>query len=305
MTIQKEDTKSLDDCNNIIVDFSNEEINLVTVDDEDFKVIQESSKELKDEEKFTMSKSGDTITVQKNNFNNIHIGFFQDSGFQKIQLFLPKKYTKSLKIKTSSGDININSPLSLSDVDFSVSSGHINSSDNIQATNKSSFKSTSGDLNLKGILAKESSYSASSGQINLAGTISSEKTQIKTTSGEIKVNELMGNYDIKTSSGYIRIKSLLVGSGNIEATSGDINVDYKDMGDYSNIKSSSGSVHANIDKNVSFEFEGKCSSGKIDTNFDLNYKTKRGNEVNGKVGDSPYRKLTITTTSGDINIKRN
>lgn len=301
MTVQKEESMSLDGCSNIKIDFSSEEIKLTTVDDEDLKIIQESSKELSDNEKFTMTKTGDTITVQKN--STTHIGFFQDNGFQRIQVFLPKKYTKALTITSASGDINIASQLSLSDIECDASSGEINLSDNIQIGNKAFFKSTSGDINLKGLSAKESSFNASSGHINLAGTNISEKSEIKTTSGDIKLNELDGDYTIEASSGQIKVKSLLSGSGTIESTSGDIDVIYKGINDYSNIKCSSGTVHAHVDKNINFEFEGKCSSGDINSNFNLNYTNKKRNEANGKVGDAPYKKINITTTSGDIDIK--
>ena len=65
MTVQKEESMSLDGCANIKIDFSSEEIKLITVDDDDLKIIQESSKQLNDDEKFVMTKSGDTITVQR------------------------------------------------------------------------------------------------------------------------------------------------------------------------------------------------------------------------------------------------
>jgi len=305
MTVQKEDSISLDGCNNIKVNFSSEEIKLVTIDDEDFKVTELSSKDLSDDEKFTMTKNGDTITVQKNNFNTIHFNFFNDSGFREIQLFLPKKYVKALNIETSSGDINIASPLSLSDVDLKVSSGHINCSDNIQTVDKASFKSTSGDIKLNGLSAKESSFNASSGRIKLDGTINSEKNQVKTTSGDININELKSDYNITASSGRIKIQSLLLGSGTIDSTSGDINVNYKGISDHSNIKCSSGSVRATIDKSISFDFEGNCTSGSINSNFGLSYKNKKENEATGKFGDGPYKKISINTTSGDISVKNN
>lgn len=301
MTVQKEESMSLDGCSNVKINFSSEEIKLTVVDDDDLKIIQESSKDLSDDEKFTLDKTGDTIIVQRNNYP--HIGFFEFNGFQRIQVFLPKKYTKALYLKSTSGDINIVSQLSLSDIDCSSSSGEINLSENIQVGNKASFKSTSGDIKLKGLSAKESSFNSSSGTITSAGTNLSEKNKIQTTSGDIRFNELDGDYTIEASSGRIKIKSLLSGSGTIESTSGDIDVIYKGLNDYSNIKCSSGTVHVNVDNNISFEFEGKCTSGNINSNFNLNYTNKKRNEANGKVGDTPYKKISITTTSGDIDIK--
>ena len=346
MTVQKEESMSLDECANIKIDFASEEIKLTTIDDDDLKIIQESSKQLNDNEKFIITKSGDTITVQRSNTNIIsgfHFFQFQNRGVQRIQVLVPKKYTKALNITSTSGDINITSPLSLSNIDcnassgkitcsdnmqiedkalfkltsgdielkgvsakessFETSSGKITCSDNIQIQDKVLFKSTSGDIKLKGVSAKESSFKASSGKISLDGTITSEKSEIKTSSGDVGINELNSDYDIGTSSGQIRINSLLLGSGNIESSSGNINIAYKDIRDYSNLKSSSGEVHASIDKGLSFEFEGRCTSGEIDSNFDLSYKNKKGNEANGNVGEGPYKKITINTSSGDISVR--
>lgn len=304
IAIQKEESISLDSCSNINIDFSSEEIKVITVDDDDLKIIQESSKTLNDDEKFTITKTGDTITVQKNNIKKI-INLFSNNGVQRIQVLLPTKYKRALNVTTSSGDINIASPLALSDINCSASSGEISASNTLQIDNKAIFKLSSGDIKINGLSATDSSFNSSSGEIILDGTILSKKSEIKITSGDIKINELNSDYDIQASSGEIKVKSLLSGSGTIDSTSGDIDVTYKGISDYSNIKCSSGSVHANVDKSISFEFEGKCSSGDINSNFDLNYKNKKKNEASTKIGTDPYKKLDINTTSGDINIKTN
>ena len=49
-------------------------------------------------------------------FSGIHFFQFQGSGVQRIQVLVPKKYTKALNISSTSGDINITSPLSLSNI---------------------------------------------------------------------------------------------------------------------------------------------------------------------------------------------
>jgi len=145
MTVQKEESMSLDGCANIKIDFSSEEIKLTTIDDDDLKIIQESSKQLNDDEKFIMTKSGDTITVQRSDTginSGIHFFQFQNRGVQRIQVLVPKKYTKALNITSSSGDINITSPLSLSNINCNASSGEITCSDNIQIEDNALFKST-------------------------------------------------------------------------------------------------------------------------------------------------------------------
>lgn len=260
--IQKQDSVSLDNCSKINVDFSSSDIVVKTTSDNELKVIQRGNGTFKDDEKFTLSNDGNAVTIQQ---GRSHLGFFI-FGFGttggEIELDIPESYAKDLVLESTSGDIAFDSDIKLNSLKCTQSSGDFECSSNIKADDIS-LDTTSGDIDARSISCSK--------------------------------------YDVSSSSGDIEIKSLS-GSGQIEATSGEIRVSYSDISDYSNISVSSGDIHLTVPKNLSFEFSGKCTSGDINGDLDMNYKNKRGNEATAKVGSGPYKKINAETTSGDINI---
>lgn len=183
---------------------------------------------------------------------------------KKIELFIPKNYAKDLEVKSTSGDINIDDDLNLNNTKFTQSSGD--------------FTST--------------------------GKITADQIDIKASSGDIKSKNLKAkSYGINSSSGDITIDSI-IGSGEISASSGDIKVTYGDIYEYADVSAHSGDINLRVPQGLSFEFDGDCSSGDIDSNLDLNYKNKDGNKATAKVGDGPYKKINVQTTSGDIDINQ-
>lgn len=260
--VQKEESISLDNCKDINLNFPSNDIEIYKADDDKLRIIERSSLELKDSEKFTVSKDTNTINI---NGGTSRINFFI-FGFgslgEKIQVYIPVSYDKNLQIKSSSGDVSFDS-----------------------------------DMALDSILCTQSS-----GDFNIRSTITSKKFTLKTSSGDIDIENLLAaSYQINSTSGYINIKTLS-GSGDVAASSGDIKINYNDISYYANISASSGDINLSIPSSLSFEFNGKCSSGEINSNFDMNYKNKNGNEAIAKVGDGPYKKISVKTNSGDIDI---
>ncbi|MDD7795844.1 DUF4097 family beta strand repeat-containing protein [Clostridium sp. 'White wine YQ'] len=260
--VQQTKEMSLQDAKKVNVDFSSDDISIYTTDEDDIKVVQKAYGTLKEEEKFTMEKNGDTINIKKGG-NHLKFFIFGFGNFgSEVEVYVPKKYSGNLSVESSSGDIIVND-----------------------------------DINLK-----EVSFSQSSGEFKCNSEIKADKVDLEASSGDIDVNSLIGkSYDINVSSGDIRISSLS-GSGNIEASSGDIKVGYKDINDKSDITATSGDVKVNMPKEMSFSFEGKCTSGDIKSNFDLSYSNKKRNQATAKVGSDPYKQLKVDTSSGDINI---
>lgn len=257
--IQKDEKVSLDNCNKINFDFTSTDIIVQTTDDTKLRVVQSSSAKLTEDEKFTISKEGDTILVSTR--EKIHIFSF-GSWNEKIEIYIPKNYAKDLNIRSSSGNITFNSDITINNLTCTQSSGNLHIYSNIDAN-----------------------------EVNM-----------KDSSGNIDIEDLKcSTYQINTSSGNISIDSLS-GSGDASASSGNIKIDYKDIKDYSNITAHSGNITLTVPTQVSFEFDGECTSGDIDSNFDLNYKNKKGNKASGKIGDGPYKKINARTTSGNIRI---
>lgn len=260
--VQKEEEISLDNCNKINLDFPNDDIFISSTDGDKLRVIQRATGKLAEEEKFTISKEGNTVVIRKRNPHFVFkFDIFQHFDDQ-IEVFIPKSYNKDLDIKMSSGNIVI-----------------------------------SNNITLNNIICLQSS-----GDLECRNSITANRITLKTNSGNINVSDLsVKSYEINTSSGNIEINSLS-GSGDVEASSGNIKIGYSDIGEYSKVSAHSGNIKLVVPKEISFEFDGKCSSGDIDSNFDMNYKNKNGNEVSAKVGSGPYKRISSKTTSGDINI---
>lgn len=262
MKLQKEENISLDNIDNIMLDFSSTNIEFLTTDKTELRVVQWVGGNLKDDEKFTFSKEGNTLSIKE---GSNHVSFYLfNFGSRKIEVYIPTAYKKNLDAKLTSGNINLSSNISLG-----------------------SIKTTQ-----------------SSGNLNAGSSITADEASFKTSSGNMKVEELLTKtYQINASSGNVEINSLS-GSGQIEVSSGNIKIDYKDIEEYSKVKASSGNLSLSVPKDMSFEFHGKCTSGDISSNLDLNYKNKRGNEAEAKIGDGPYKNISADTNSGNIKISQ-
>lgn len=262
LMVQKNETVPLDNCNKISLDFSSEDIMVQTTDETELRVVEKSNRKLREEEKFTINKDGNTITVKKGDtpivFNIFSFGYIG----RKIEVYIPKSYAKDLDIHVNSGNVTFNSNINLNNIKCAQSSGNFNSGFNITGN----------------------------------------EVTLNTSSGNIKAESLeTKSYDITTSSGNADISSLS-GSGQVSASSGNIKINYKDISDYSKVSAHSGNLKLSLPNTLSFEFDGQCTSGDISANFDLDYKNKKGNKATAKVGQGPYKKVSADTSSGNINI---
>lgn len=262
LNIQKDENIEISSINKINVDFSSSNIIVQTTDELKMRVVQKSARKLSSEEKFTVTNNNNEVTIKRSNSQRIFSIFNFGNSQEKIELYIPKNYSKDLNIRSSSGNIEFISDVAVGSISCIASSGNLVGDNNITAK----------DINLK----------VSSGNIDFASLISN-------------------NYKIEASSGNIKINTLS-GSGELQTNSGNIKVKYKDITEYLNASAGSGNVDLIIPGNLSFEFNGNCSSGNINSNFDLNYKNKRGNEATAKVGNGPYKKIDVKASSGNISI---
>jgi len=262
MTVQKDENVDVNNIKNINVNFSSSNVIIKTTDESNIRIIQKSSRTLTNDEKFQIIKKDSDVTIKRGNskkfFNIFSFGNMQEI----IEVYVPKDYNANMDIETSSGNIEFDADIKLSNVNCKTSSGCLVSKSNINAT----------DINLE----------VSSGDISL-GTL------------------ITNNYNVEASSGNIKINSL-AGSGKLDTSSGNIKVQYKDIAEYSEANASSGNIDLVIPEGLSFDFSGECSSGRVNSNYDLNYKNKKQNEATVKMGSGPYKKISASTSSGNINI---
>jgi DUF4097 and DUF4098 domain-containing protein YvlB len=258
------------------------------------------------------------------------------SGY--VEVYLPSSFHGSISASTSSGNIETDLTLNLSEFAATCSSGDIRfnkvyasqisaatSSGNIEfdkAEGERSFSSSSGDIKIRGGNG-DTEVSSTSGNLTIlenTGELNAEASsgdiaieavngikEVETTSGEIHLSECSGYLNASSSSGDI-IVSNLGGAGVFETTSGNINVSFTDELAENNedieAVASSGEVELKLPSGLNFDFVAKTSSGDIDTFFDddLSYK-KDGDYASGTVGTNPDFQLEIATTSGDITVE--
>lgn len=260
--VEKEELLEIGDCTEITLNFSSERIDISVSKDDKFRIVEISNRILQDSESFSVRKNGKSIEISKGK-SILREGFFKCVTLsKKIEIFIPESYKGDLEIRSSAGNVYINDDLKLNNIKCNQSSGSFKCEKNIEVN----------------------------------------KASISVTAGRITLSELVaGEYDLRTSSGGIRIASLS-GSGNLESSAGSIDVCYKDIKEYTNLKTSSGHIKMFVPKGLSFEFLGNCTSGTIKSGFDINYKTPRGNKATVKVGDGPYKKITASAMAGMIHL---
>lgn len=260
-SVQKTDTQDVSGLDKINLRFSSAEVVLKTTDDSKMSIVEKSNSKLKNNEKFMVSRSGDSIDVYEERFG-INTFFFWNIGKRKyIEINIPKSYEKDLNVSLSSGNIKVMSDLNLQDVNFSQSSGETKCESNTITGRNVGIKTTSGNIGLNSVNAKE--------------------------------------YNIKDTSGNIRIGSLS-GSGSVNDTSGNIKIDSDNVTDNTDIHIVSGNIRVGIVKGTGFKFNGRCVSGNVNTSFGGDYDTKDDHSVSTKVGDGPYKSIDISSVSGNI-----
>lgn len=264
VAVQKDEKVDLKNIDKINVDFSSSNIIIKTTEDINLRIIQKSAKTLTESEKFQIIKTNNEITIKKGNSIKFSNIFSFGNNQEIIEVYVPKNYNSDMDFETSSGNIEFDSDIELGNVNCEASSGNLFSNCNLRVK----------DINLE------------------------------VSSGNISFEALLTNsYNIDASSGNIKINSL-AGSGKLKTSSGNIKIQYKDITEESEATASSGDIDLVIPEGLSFEFSGECSSGKINSDFELNYKDKKHNEATGKVGSAPYKKIKARTSSGSINVMK-
>lgn len=263
-TIQKDEKVSINECENINVECLDYDVVIVSTEEEELRVVEESNETLKEEEKISVSKKDNNIVISKPKIKKETKIFNFKLSSNEITLYIPNKYDKNLYLKTTSGNAEIKDNLNLNKINLKQHSGNFTCEDSI-LVNEINLETTSGNIEAHTIDAKLYNMNASSGNIDI---------------------------------------DKLSGDGKINTTSGNIQISFKDIKEMLEASAQSGNIEIDIDKNIDFEFYGKVSSGNINTNFDVDYKDKKHNEAVAKVGDKSYRKINLKTTSGNIEINQ-
>ncbi|MGE8203139.1 DUF4097 family beta strand repeat-containing protein [Heyndrickxia sp. NPDC080065] len=203
------------------------------------------------------STSGD-IKIEDGEVNN-DLSIEATSG----QIKAIKNRANNMSLKATSGDITSDNGRAAKNFSIHVTSGKVQATNN--EAEKVTMKSTSGDINIQQLSAKDSKISATSGTIDIddiSGTIIANAS-----SGDIEIgpNEQIGNTDIETTSGGVKIKTK--------------------------------------QKSIPFTFDFKGSSGVGDVNvIGATYTEKSEHDMVGKIGSGKIQ-LKVRTSSGDFELR--
>ncbi len=182
-------------------------------------------------------------------------------------------------------------------------------------------KSVSGDVTLDCIHGGPVKVNSVSGNVNVLGAAGVE---IKLVSGDITLENVMGDAYLKSVSGDIKATKVN-GSVELESVSGDIelkdvagartvtgktvsgNITYMGTimpgGNYE-LKSHSGNVELKIPADSAFEFEATTFSGVIDSDFQIEVVGKLSpKEIHGTVNKGGAR-IRLGSFSGNIDLKK-
>lgn len=174
------------------------------------------------------------------------------------------------------------------DFEFKTISGSVD----IGSAKNAKIETGSGNIRIEGATDE---FSA----ITISGSVianSFENGIIKTTSGDISVKGT-GKIEIKTISGDVKVESVK-NMMSISTTSGDIMVGEFNAASFSSkISSISGDVSVRLGKQASIK--GECSSTSGDINLSG---LKRTESANGFIFGDGRGLLDISTTSGDISV---
>ena len=233
------------------------------------------------------------------------LNFFQDpTGYNcTVIVYVPqKKDFDEISIKASSGDIEIERPLSArTDIEISASSGEINIDGGLFA-DTIKVSASSGDIDLYNVDADELKVNTSSGDISIK-KFTGGTGSLQSTSGDIKANDFASEYaEFNSTSGEISVKKLDCDYFDAKTTSGGISLELESApAATSSLESTSGDVELYLPMRAKFSVDVSCSSGTFRDKFNNNRMNPRDSykmDYNG--GGSTIK---VRTTSGDITLE--
>lgn len=202
--INDEKSVSINGINNINVNVSSAQINVIPSNSSEVKVlyygnITTSSSYPKPE--LECYSSGDTIYINIKTKNIMNFGFF--SSNIKLDVNIPAVYSNNLRLNSSSGNINLSS-LKLKNLACNLSSG----STNIKQVSAEVFNynSSSGSITTENLITKTSNLNSSSGSQRLIGFTGDLKASSSSGSIRTEYSSFDNNININASSGSVTVK---------------------------------------------------------------------------------------------------
>ncbi len=204
--------------------------------------------------------------------------FFGDWGRGlniKYTIMLPFEY--NLNIRTSGGSLSLKKVDG--DIDARTSGGSINAE---QLTGAMNLRTSGGSINVK----------------RLNGDI-----VLSTSGGSISVNGAYGTLETKTSGGSIRLSDI---DARVEARTSGGRITLTHVGENKgiNLRTSGGSITANLPESINADISARTSGGRVSTDFPITVVGSiSGSSIEGKIGDGGPE-IILRTSGGGIKINK-
>lgn len=241
LTVQKQETISLDGIEKIKMDFSSENIVITPTDEDAIRVVESANRDLRDREKFSASREGSDLDISQGQ-DRMFMNIFGMSMNRKLELFIPRSYAESLELQLNSGNVIFSDSLSVKNFNSSIDSG------NFEA----------GTLTVLG----EASIEIDSGNVKIS-SLDSQAYDINVASGNIMLDNLKGSGEVKGTSGNIRVDLLdITEYADVRAVSGNINLSLpRDMNFEFEGYTASGDI--NTDFGIMYQSDKEHARGKV------------------------------------------
>lgn len=244
--------------NEVYIDYGSDNIRIYESDSSDI-LIKEYLRTNNRSAKADIEETKGKVSIKAGRRKN---HFFSFGVSSHVDVYLPKEYKESLIINNKSGSIKLDTYFELKSI----------------KTNQKS-----GSLKINQLKAEEMTFNVTSGSIS-GEEIEAKEIIANSNSGSIKLNKVIGNANMKT-------------------TSGSIKTSFKSIDSFVNTETTSGSIKLGLPKNLSFELVAKVNSGSIRTDFDDEL-SKSDKKVSGTIGTGELKSITAKATSGSIKINQ-
>lgn len=279
-SVDTEKTFSVSGIKDIRINTVSEDVNIIPVDSGDIKAhfygSVSGSRIVPD---MIAQQNNDTLEIRIDHKTVIGINF--GSFNLKLDVYVPKAYTNSLNVETTSGSIDIK------DFNLDIFRSH----------------SVSGDMTASGVMARTTDISTTSGKVELVN-LNTDILKSHSVSGDLIASGVITkNANIGTTSGRIDVNGF-GGDLNYESVSGDISVQYTDFMNNINMHTTSGRMRLTLPEKSQFTVSFSTTSGHFESAIPMTTNGSNSKRsFQGSVGNSS-NKITASSVSGDLYINK-
>ena len=237
---------------------------------------------------YEITESGDSLGIRYVDLHPIEVMTIDlDLEDKPVIITVPESFSGKVNISSSSGSI-IAESINVSSLDLKNTSGGIRIND-VDIATDAKLTNTSGGINVENLVCKNLTASNTSGGISIKSVTVKEGARLSTTSGTRYMEDVSAQYlECDGSSGSLKAVNVTVlYSFSSSTSSGSVTLDRVETGNSIKITASSGDVRGTIVGN--------------EDDFNISIDTSSGSSNLSDSSDG-NKKLTISTTSGSVNI---